>query len=69
MWNRPKRHDVQTAEREIAEARQRLEAAQRALAQAREDDGRVEQVTRKLHELRRRNNFGAAIGAAIRGDQ
>lgn len=54
---------------ETVQAAERLAVAQEDLAAARADDDPVDEVARKLRELRRRNHFGPMITEALRGSR
>lgn len=64
MWRRKR-----SPSPEVERAREQLAVAQEDLAAARADDTPVDEVTRKLHELRRRNHFGPMITEALRGSK
>jgi beta-phosphoglucomutase-like phosphatase (HAD superfamily) len=66
IWRRRRKR---AASPETVEARERLEAAQEELAAAVADDEPVEEVSRKLDALRRRNHFGPMITRALRGSR
>ncbi|MFG1776603.1 hypothetical protein ACGFIG_09260 [Micromonospora sp. NPDC049048] len=65
IWRRRRR----SASPETVEARERLEAAQEELAAAVADDEPVDEIARKLRELRRKNHFGPMITEALRGSR
>ncbi len=64
MWRRKRKPSP-----EVEQARERLAVAQEELEAARADDDPVDEVARKLHELRRRNHFGPMITQALRGSK
>lgn len=66
IWRRKRKG---AASPETVEARERLEVAQEELAAAVADDDPVDEVARKLIELRRRNHFGPMITKALRGSR
>lgn len=53
----------------LEEARERLERAERDLAAARQDDGKVNDLTHRMHEIRRANRFATMMRQALRGGQ
>lgn len=65
IWRRKRRRTSPEAEK----ARELLEVAREDLAAARADDDQVDEVARKLRELRRKNHFGPMISNALRGSR
>lgn len=53
----------------IEDAKQRLEQAERDLKAAKDDDGKVDEVSRRMHEIRQANRFAAMMRQALRGSQ
>ncbi|WP_436970739.1 DUF7620 family protein [Micromonospora rifamycinica] len=64
MWRRKRRPSPETEQ-----ARERLAVAEADLEAARADDDPVDEVARKLRELRHRNHFGPMITSALRGSK
>ena len=64
MWHRRPRPDP-----DVEDARRRLEQAERDLEAAKRDDGKVDEVSRRMHEIRKANRFAALMRQALRGDQ
>jgi F0F1-type ATP synthase epsilon subunit len=65
MWRR-RRH---RPDPDIEDARQRLEQAQRELEQAKRDNGRVDALAKRMHEIRRTNRFADMMKRALRGTE
>jgi hypothetical protein len=62
IWRRRRRADP-----DVEQARRRLDEARRDLEAAKEDDGRVDEVARRIYEIRKANRFAAMMKAALRG--
>ena len=68
MWHRRKAK-LENVELEIGEAQQRLESAQESLAEAKRDNSRVDEVARRMHEIRQANRFATLMRQALRGNE
>lgn len=64
IWRRKPRLDP-----DLEGAKRRLEAAERDLEVAKSDDGRVDEVSRRMHEIRQANRFAAMMRQALRGTE
>ena len=64
MWRRKHHPDP-----DLEDAKRRLEEAQRDLEAARRDDGKVDDLAERMHEIRRQNRFAALMKQALRGNQ
>jgi hypothetical protein len=66
ILGRRKKHSPDPA---VEEARRLLEQAEQELAAAKEDEGRVEELARRLHEIRLRNRFATMMRQAMEGER
>lgn len=64
MWRRKRKPSA-----DAQQAREQLAVAREELAAAVADDEPVDEVARKLRELRRKNHFGPMITEALRGSR
>lgn len=64
MWRRRHRADPG-----LEDAKRRLERAERDLEAAKRDDGKVDDLAERMHEIRQANRFAAMMRQALRGSQ
>jgi hypothetical protein len=65
MWRRKQQHP--DPDPEVEEARRRLVQAQRDLAATKRDNGKVDEVTRRMQQMRRANRFADLMRHALGG--
>jgi hypothetical protein len=63
MWRRKQQHP----DPEVEEARRRLMQAQRDLAATKRDNGKVDEVTHRMQQMRRANRFADLMRHALGG--